>query len=67
MKNLDYKQEAKEIINDYYHLLNLNFGARYHAAKEYAIDMIQRRIDTEGLHPDEKEHWFIIKQEMLGL
>ena len=66
-KKPDPKQEAREIVDDYYHLLNLNFGARYHTAKQYAIDMIQRRIDTDDLHPDEKERWFIIKQEMLQL
>ena len=67
MKKTDYKQEAKQIVEDYYHLMNMTFGARYQTAKTYAIDMIQRRIDTEDLHPDEKEHWFVIKQEMLHL
>lgn len=67
MKTPDYKQEAKQIVDDYYHLLNMTFGARYTTAKQYAIDMIQTRLDTPDLHPDEKEHWFVIKHEMLQL
>ena len=67
MKTPDYKQEARQIVDDYYHLLNMTFGARYVTAKQYAIDMVQRRIDTPDLHPDEKEHWFVLKNEMLQL
>lgn len=67
MKKPDRRQEAKEIVEDYYHLLNINFGARYQTAKQYAIDMIQRRIDTPDIHPDELTHWFEIKQEMQQL
>lgn len=61
------REEAKQIIDDYYHLMNSTFGARYQTAKHYAIDMIQRRIDTPDLPMEEKERWFFIKQEMLQL
>ena len=66
-QELSLREEAKQIIDDYYHLMNSTFGARYVTAKQYAIDMMQRRIDTPDLHPDEKERWFFIKQEMLQL
>jgi hypothetical protein len=62
-----FKEEARQIVDDYYHLMNATFGARYVTAKQYAIDMVQRRIDTPDLHPDEKEHWFFVKQEMSQL
>jgi hypothetical protein len=67
MKQPSFREEAKQIVDDYYHLMNATFGARYVTAKQYAIDMLQRRIDTPDLPMDEKERWFFIKQEMLQL
>lgn len=62
-----FREEARQIVDDYYHLMNSTFGARYITAKQYAIDMLQRRIDTPDLPMDEKERWFFIKQEMMQL
>ncbi len=62
-----FREEARQSVDDYYHLMNATFGARYVTAKQYAIDMLQRRIDTPDLPIDEKERWFFIKQEMMQL
>jgi len=67
MKKLEPTEQAIEIVDDYYHLLNSTFGARYQTAKTYAIDMMDQRLSTPDLHPDELRHWFEIKQAMQAL
>jgi hypothetical protein len=67
MKKPEPIEEAKQIVDDYYHLLNSTFGARYQTAKTYAIDMMDQRLSTPDLHPDELRHWFEIKQAMQSL
>jgi hypothetical protein len=67
MKKLEPTEQAIEIVDDYYHLLNSTFGAHYQTAKSYAIDMIDQRLSTLDLHPDELRHWFEIKQAMQAL
>jgi hypothetical protein len=67
MKKLEPTEQAIEIVDDYYHLLNSTFGAHYQTAKSYAIDMIDQRLSTPDLHPDELTHWFEVKQAILLL
>jgi len=61
------REEAKQIVDDYYELMNQTYSVGYSQAKKYAICMMDRRLETPDLHPDEKERWFFIKQEMLQL
>lgn len=68
MKKLEPREEAKQIVDDYYNLMNQTYGGKgYNTAKKYAIDMMDERLSTPDLHPDELEHWFEIKQAMIGL
>jgi hypothetical protein len=67
MKKLEPTEQAKEIVDDYYNLMNQTYGARYSTAKSYAMDMLDQRLSTPDLHPDELTHWFEVKQAMLLL
>jgi hypothetical protein len=67
MKKLEPREQAKEIVDDYYNLMNQTYGGGYSDAKKYAIDMMDIRMNTPDLHPNEKTHWFEIKQAMLLL
>jgi hypothetical protein len=67
MKKLEPTEQAKEIIDDYYNLMNQTYGARYSTAKTYAMAMLDQRLSTPDLHPDELTHWFEIKQAMQAL
>lgn len=67
MKKQEPAEQAKEIIEDYYNLMNQTYGARYSTAKTYAIAMLDQRLSTPDLHPDELRYWFEIKQAMQAL
>ena len=67
MKKLEPTEQAKEIVDDYYNLMNQTYGARYSTAKTYAMAMLDQRLSTPDLHPDELRHWFEIKQAMQSL
>ena len=67
MKKLEPTEQAKEIIDDYYNLMNQTYGARYSTAKIYAMAMLDQRLSTPDLHPNELTYWFEIKQAMLSL
>ena len=47
--------------------MNQTYGARYSTAKTYAMAMLDQRLSTPDLHPDELRHWFEIKQAMIAL
>jgi hypothetical protein len=67
MKKPEPIEQAKEIIDDYYNLMNQTYGARYSTAKTYAMAMLDQRLSTPNLHPDELQHWFEVKQAMQAL
>lgn len=67
MKKLGPTEQAKEIVDDYYNLMNQTYGGRYSTAKTYAMAMLDQRLSTPDLHPDELRHWFEIKQAMQAL
>lgn len=67
MKKLSVKEEAKQIVDDYYELMNQTYSAGYSQAKKYAIHMMDRRLETPDQHPDVIKRWFELKQEMQQL
>lgn len=67
MKKLEPREEAKQIVDDYYNLMNQTYGGGYSVAKKHAINMIDIRLSTPDLHPDEAHRWFEVKQAMLSL
>ena len=68
MKKLEPTEQAKEIVDDYYNLMNQTYGSKgYISAKTYAISMLDQRLSTPDLHPDELTHWFEVKQAMILL
>lgn len=67
MKKLEPREEAKQIVDDYYNLMNQTYGGGYSVAKKYAINMLDQRLSTPDLHPDEVQRWFEVKQAMLAL
>lgn len=63
----DPRAIAKEIVDDYYNLFNQTYGAGYRTAKAHGLDMIEHRLATENLKPNEYQHWFEVKLEMQQL